>query len=157
MFSHFRKGDFSLKDEPREDCPRELDSETLEAAVEANSVITVKDFSRHFKVSHMTVPHGMKRLGKVSRVESGFHMTYQLKISNELIIVHHTYQLFGTKSLLKMKSGCFITKLSKGISGLVMVESLLSSQEWASIQRRFYWVYDPSSNPGWGCLHFTSC
>lgn len=47
-FSHFRKGDFSLKDEQREGRPRGLGSEVMKAAVEASPTTTVRKLSGCF-------------------------------------------------------------------------------------------------------------
>ena len=50
-FSRFKKGDFSLKDEPREGRPKGLNSEELQAAVDENPTITTRELSKEFKTS----------------------------------------------------------------------------------------------------------
>ena len=78
--SHFRKGNVNLKDKLKEGHPRGLDSDDLETAVEANLIITVREFRKHFKVSHMIVHHEMKIFGKVSRI--GKWITHDLVTEN---------------------------------------------------------------------------
>ena len=118
MVFHFRKGNFNLKDKLKEGHPRGLDSDDLKAAVEANLIITVREFRRHFRVSHIIICHVMKIFWNVSRV--GKWVTYDLAIENHkecvgycaLLPTCQLQTLFWEVTESLMRSRSFITMLS---------------------------------------------
>ena len=138
-FFHFRNRGFILKYEPRKACLREYESKVLE------TTNTVREMSGNFKIIPMTVNQKIKRLGKVLSVGKLIQHDLSAKNHNVLIIVQYCLHIsfkhhFWIELLRGIRSGYFITMLSKGISKLVVVENLLSSQKWACIQRIFFWV-----------------
>lgn len=65
-FLCFKTGNFSLEDEPRENCPKGHNLKYLEAAITVNPTTMAKELSVKFNVSHTTIVHTLKRIGKVS-------------------------------------------------------------------------------------------
>ena len=65
LISHFKKGNFSLKDEWRRCCPRRLDCEALEASVKANPTAAIRELTRHFKVRNMNVQYETEKYVRV--------------------------------------------------------------------------------------------
>ncbi|VUZ42823.1 unnamed protein product, partial [Hymenolepis diminuta] len=62
--SHFKKNDFSLKDEPGAGCSKKFNSEQSQVAIDENPTCITRELSKTFNVSrHMTIYREMKRLG----------------------------------------------------------------------------------------------
>lgn len=68
---------------------RGTDPDAMEAAVYANSVITVREMCRLFNSNYMTIHREMRRPVKVYNLKSVFHMTGQQRISNRDFLMHH--------------------------------------------------------------------
>lgn len=77
-FSHFKTGNFSLQNTPRERGPNWLDSKDLGSAVKANNVTTIREHSKKFKVSNAVVLCEFKRIEKTLSLENGSHINCQL-------------------------------------------------------------------------------
>ncbi|KAF2365461.1 hypothetical protein FHG87_003780 [Trinorchestia longiramus] len=53
--SHFKKDDFSLKDEPRKGCSKEHNSEELQAVIDENPTSTTRELCKEFNMRHVTM------------------------------------------------------------------------------------------------------
>ena len=74
MFTKFRSGDFSLKDDQHSGRPFEVDDDIMKALIESNHHITVREITKQLNVSHRTIENHIKRLGLVKKFDIGFHM-----------------------------------------------------------------------------------
>lgn len=68
-FKKFRSGDFSLEDAPRSGRPTVIQDDNLKAMVEADPSQTVRGIAEELGVSHHAVEDGLKRIGKVKKLE----------------------------------------------------------------------------------------
>lgn len=68
-FAKFRSGDFSLEDEPRSGRPRVIQDEDLRTLVETDPSQTVRGIAEELGVSSHAVFDGLKRIGKVKKLE----------------------------------------------------------------------------------------
>ena len=68
-FKKFRSGDISLEDAPRSGRPRALQDNELRTLVEDDPSQTARGIAQKLGVSHHAVLHGLKRIGKVKKLE----------------------------------------------------------------------------------------
>ena len=68
-FAKFRSGDFSFEGEPRSGRPTVIQDEDLRTLAETDPSQTVRGMSKELGVSSHAVFDGLKRIGKVKKLE----------------------------------------------------------------------------------------
>ena len=65
LFTKFRSGDFSLKDDQCSGRPSEVDDDIMKDIIESNRQITLREIVKQLNVSHTTIENHVRRLGLV--------------------------------------------------------------------------------------------
>ena len=67
-YARFKDGDLSIKDEPRSGRPSEANLDELRSLVEANPRQSVRQLATQLNISHTSVLHHLKAMGKVPKL-----------------------------------------------------------------------------------------
>lgn len=140
-FSCIKHGYYSLKDDPREVCPKGLSLDYLDIDATVNAATTARELSEKCNVSHTTFVRKLKGVGKVSQLGNGFRTTCLQRIANNVSIsaslcLHDNFKCtFWTGFLIVIRNGPFAIMLSAIFSGSVGGTDLLSNREKNFIKR----------------------
>lgn len=123
-FSRVRSGYFSLKDDQKEGCPKNLDSEELEAVVTDNPTIISRELAEQFHIDHITVPRQIKRIGKVSVVEKW--------VPHELSTENLQERFACCESLFSQLQAPFLGKLVTSDEKWILYNNVKRHRSWIS-------------------------
>lgn len=122
-FAKFCSGDTTLKDEPRAECPSDLDENLLKAILEQNPCQSTRDIAGRLNTSQSTICRYLEKLGKVSKL--GVWVSHNLSERNK-----EDRMSIATSLLSRVKIEPFLDRIITSDEKWVTYDNIVRKRQW---------------------------